>query len=141
MFEQLTWLDDRVLLRDLVFRIEHARSDRWDVGDRCFAFYKTKELADQFERFWSSQSFRPRHMLEIGIWDGGSTAFWWEHLRPEKLVAIDLMNRDDSDYFREYLARSGARITTHWRTNQADRAALRRIVEQDLDGSIDLVID
>jgi len=143
MFERLTWLDDRVLLDDLVFRIEHSRNDRWELGDRCFAFYKTKELVDQYERFWSSRAFRPRHMVEIGIWDGGSTAFWWEHLRPEKLVAIDLMSRDDSHYFREYVTRNeaGSRIKTYWRTNQADRASLRRIVEQDLGGTVDLVID
>src|SRR5436190_1778750 len=90
MFENLTWLDDRVLLRDLVFRIEHARNDNnWDLGDRCFGFYKTKALVDQYERFWSARDFRPKHMLEIGIWDGGSAAFWWEHLPLEKLVVID----------------------------------------------------
>lgn len=143
MFERLTWLDDRVLLRDLVFRIEHARNDQWDLGDRCFAFYKTKGLVDQYERFWSTQTFRPRHMLEIGIWDGGSTAFWWEHLRPEKLVAIDLMNREDSAYFREYLMSNQleTQIKTYWRTNQADRTTLRQIVDRDLGGTVDLVID
>jgi hypothetical protein len=39
MFERLTWLDDRVRLRDLVFRIEHARDSRWELGDRCFRFF------------------------------------------------------------------------------------------------------
>jgi len=143
MFERLTWLDDRVLLRDLVFRIEHARNDRWDLGDRCFGFYKTRALVDQYERFWSARTFRPRHMLEIGIWDGGSTAFWWEHLRPEKLVAIDLMEREDSAYFREYLANNQleTRIRTRWGTNQGDRATLRQIIDRDLGGSVDLVID
>jgi len=144
MFENLTWLDDRVLLRDLVFRIEHARNDNnWDLGDRCFGFYKTKALVDQYERFWSARDFRPKHMLEIGIWDGGSAAFWWEHLPLEKLVAIDLQDRNDSAYFREYVAnnRLEARIKTHWQTNQADRARLRRIVDEELDGVVDLVID
>jgi predicted O-methyltransferase YrrM len=141
MFERLTWLDDRVRLRDLVFRIEHARDSRWELGDRCFRFYKTKALVDQYERFWSLRTFRPRHMLEIGIWDGGSSVFWWEHLRPEKLVAIDLMDREDSEYFRHYVAATGAAITTRWRMNQADRLALRRIVDDDLDGVVDLVID
>src|SRR5215212_120694 len=143
MFEHLTWLDDRVLLGDLVFRIEHARNDRWELGDRCFRFYKTRPLVEQYERFWSNRTFRPRHMLEIGIWDGGSTAFWWEHLRPEKIIAIDLMDRADSAYFREYVERNEleGRVEPRWRTNQADRAQLRRIVEHDFGGVIDLVID
>ncbi|HWW60587.1 MAG TPA: glycoside hydrolase family 99-like domain-containing protein, partial [Thermoanaerobaculia bacterium] len=71
------------------------------------------------------------------------TAFWREHLRPEKLVAIDLMNRDDSGYFRDYVARNelSESVRTYWRTDQGDRANLRRIVAEDLGGALDLVID
>ena len=143
MFERLTWLPDRALLGDLVFRLEQSRSDRWELGDDCFRFYKNRQLIEQFDRFWSATSFRPRHMLEIGIWDGGSTVLWYEHLRPARLVAIDLQDREDSPYFRRYVTANGleARLLTRWRTDQADRAALREIVERDLGGQLDLVID
>ncbi|HVT17316.1 MAG TPA: glycoside hydrolase family 99-like domain-containing protein [Thermoanaerobaculia bacterium] len=143
MFERLSWLPDRALLGDFVFRLEPSRSDGWDLGDDCFGFYKNRQLVEQFDRFWSATDFRPRHMLEIGIWDGGSTAFWYEHLRPERLVAIDQLDREDSPYFRRYLATNGleGRVLTRWRTDQADRAALREIVERDLGGELDLVID
>ncbi|MDP9120941.1 MAG: glycoside hydrolase family 99-like domain-containing protein [Acidobacteriota bacterium] len=143
MFERLTWLPDRTLLGDLVFRLEPSRSDRWELGDACFGFYKNRHLVELFDRFWSATSFRPRRMLEIGIWDGGSTAFWFEHLRPERLVAIDLRDREDSPYFRRYVTAQGLedRVLTRWRTDQADRAALLEIVERDLGGELDLVID
>jgi len=143
MFERLIWQADRMLLGDLVFRLEHTRDDRWDLGERCFRFYKTRALIDQYERFWSSRSFRPRHMLEIGIWDGGGAAFWQEHLKPEKFSALDVQDRDDSEYFREYVSRRelNGRVTTHWRTDQSDRAALNRIVDEDLGGEVDLVVD
>lgn len=155
MFEGLTWLPDRALLGDLVFQIEEARQkpdavpgspgekDGNGEGPGCFRFYKNRQLVEQFDRFWSRTAFRPRRMLEIGIWDGGSTAFWFEHLRPERLVAVDLLDREDSAYFKSYVeARSLAgRIVTHWRTDQADAAALRDIVERDLGGELDLVID
>jgi predicted O-methyltransferase YrrM len=143
MFERLTWLPDRALLDDLVFRLHESRSDGWELGDDCFDFYKNRQLIGQFDRFWSSTSFRPRRMLEIGIWDGGSTAFWYEHLRPDKLVAIDLQDRVDSQYFRRYVTanRLEERLLTRWRTDQADRAALHEIVERDLGGELDLVID
>ena len=75
-------------LGDLVFRLEESRSDQWELGEDCFRFYKNRQLVEQFERFWSARNFRPRRMLEIGIWDGGSTAFWYELLRPERMVAI-----------------------------------------------------
>ncbi len=144
MFGNLTWMTDRALLRDLVFRLEPAAPDApWELGDDCFRFYKNRQLIDQFDRFWASTAFRPRHMLEIGIWDGGSTAFWYEHLRPERLVAIDLQDREDSRYFRRWVSANGLheRVTTRWRTDQADRAALQQIVARDLDGQLDLVID
>jgi hypothetical protein len=143
MFERLTWLPDRALLGDLVFRIEESRNDGWELGDECFAFYKNRQLVEQFGRFWSATSFRPRRMLEIGIWDGGSTVFWYEHLQPERLVAIDLSDREDSPYFRRYVTARGleGRVLTRWRTDQSDRAALRQIVERDLGGGLDLVID
>lgn len=143
MFERLTWLPDRALLGDLVFRLEESRSEDWELGDDCFRFYKNRHLVGQFDRFWSATGFRPRRMLEIGIWDGGSTAFWYEHLRPERLVAIDLQDREDSPYFRRYLTASGleGRVVTRWRSDQADRAALQEIVRRDLGGELDLVID
>jgi cephalosporin hydroxylase len=143
MFERLTWLPDRTLLGDLVFRLEESRSKGWESGNLGFAFYKNRQLVEQFERFWSATAFRPRRMLEIGIWDGGSTAFWYEHLRPERLVAIDLSDREDSPYFRRWVTANGleGRVLTRWRTDQADQAALREIVERDLGGELDLVID
>ncbi len=143
MFERLTWLPDRALLGDLVFRLEQSRTDQWEIGNDCFGFYKNRQLVDQFDRFWSATDFRPRRMLEIGIWDGGSTAFWYQHLQPERLVAIDLQDRDDSAYFRRYVTANGleGRVLTRWRTDQADRAALQEIVERDLGGALDLVID
>jgi hypothetical protein len=143
MFERLTWLPDRALLGDLVFRLEQARNDRWELGDDCFRFYKNRHLVEQFDRFWSATGFRPRRMLEIGIWDGGSTAFWHAHLLPERLVAIDLQDREDSPYFHRWVTASGleGRVLTRWRTDQADRAALQEIVARDLGGELDLVID
>jgi hypothetical protein len=143
MFERLIWQADRVLLDDLVFRLEDAGNDGSQFGDDCFRFYKTRQLVEQFDRFWSATEFRPRRMLEIGIWDGGSTAFWYEHLRPEQMVAIDLQDREDGPYFRRYVAANGlqSRLFTHWRTDQADRAALQEIVRRDLGGQLDLVID
>jgi hypothetical protein len=143
MFERLSWLPDRALLDDLVFRLEQSRSDVWELGDECFAFYKNRQLVEQFDSFWSATGFRPRRMLEIGIWDGGSTAFWFEHLRPERLVAIDLRDREDSPYFRRWVTANGleGRVLTRWRTDQADRALLRELVERDLGGELDLVID
>jgi SAM-dependent methyltransferase len=133
-----------MLLDDLVFRLEHYRSDSWELGDECFRFLKIKALADQYERFWALKSeFRPSNIFELGIWDGGSLAFWTEMFHQRKLVGVDIAAREDSAYFTRYkesraLADS---IATYWSTDQADKDRLRTIVEFEFDGPLDLVID
>ena len=142
MFEDLIWEPDRILLGDLVFRIQR-RGELPGANEDSFALYKDRPLLDEFDRFWTSTPFRPRRILEIGIWDGASAALWFEHLRPQRLAAIDIGDREDNAYFRRYVERNElqGRLFTHWRTDQADRAALLRIVEDDLGGALDCVID
>lgn len=144
MFEKLIWQQDRVLLNDLVFRMEHYKSEDWNLGENCFVFYKTKELIDQYEEFWTSRkNFRPRSMLELGLWDGGSVAFWFEYFHPEKHVGIDIRQREDSSFFKRYMTSKGLekRIKTYWGTNQNDSERLREIVKDEFANPLDLVID
>jgi SAM-dependent methyltransferase len=142
-FNRLIWRQDRMLLDDLVFRIEHFKSSgTWEK--QAFRFYKTKALVDQYRAFWVERAqLRPRRIFELGLWDGGSLAFWFECFRPEKLVGVDLAQRGGSTYFRHYVATRGLqeRIQTYCGTDQADSATLRRIVEHEFVGPLDLVID
>jgi hypothetical protein len=140
---RLTWLPDRLLIDDLVFRLEHFKSETWDLRE-CFAFYKTKPLVDQYFKYLgTTRDFSPRTIFELGIFDGGSTAFWFELFQPSKHVAIDLSNGQDSHYFEQYKVSRNAeqKIRTFWATNQADRERIRRIVSEEFDRPLDLVID
>jgi hypothetical protein len=145
MFEGLVWQDDRVLMGDVVLCLDHGKDRKpGDQGDGCLGFFKNRPLVEQYEQFFGA---RPRSelrgVLELGIWDGGSIAFWLEHLRPARLSAVDWLDREDNPYFTAYLARRGLtdRVRTHWRLDQSDGAALRRIVDDELHGELDLVID
>ena len=143
MFDRLIWQPDRMLLDDLVFRLEQRESDSWKGSDH-FRFYKLKGLVDQYEHFFRRRSdFHPANILELGIWDGGSVAFWHELFRPKKHVAIDLMGRSDSAYFERYVASRGLsdRIQTLWSFDQADKARLGRLLATTFDGPVNLVID
>ncbi len=143
MFDRLIWRPDRLLFNDLVFRLEHFRSDDWDGGDH-FRFYKIKGLVDQYEAYFSRCiDFHPLRLLELGVFDGGSTAFWYEILRPRKLVAVDIEKRTDSPYFRRYLESRGLseQIKTFWGTDQADKVRLRALVRTEFGGHLDMVID
>jgi len=144
MFEKLNWEPDRMLLDDLVFRLEHSANGNWDLGDNCFRFYKTKGLIEQYKKYWSLiNDFVPKNVFELGVWDGGSAAFWFEHLHPDKHVAIDLQSRENSAYFQRYVISRGLaqRIKIYWGVNQADGQSIKDIVKTEFSGPLDLIID
>jgi hypothetical protein len=69
MFEKLVWYPDR---------LQHYANDHWELRDQCFLYYKIKFLVDQYAEFWSlRQDFHARNILKLGMWDGGSIAFWF----------------------------------------------------------------
>ena len=144
MFGKLIWKPDRMLLDDLVFRLQHYASDNWELGNECFLFCKIKYLVDQYAKFWSlRENFPARNILELGMWDGGSIAFWFEYFNPDKHVGVDLRQKEDSEYFKRYTSSRGLdqKIRTYWGINQGDSAKLRGIVKTEFQGPLDLVID
>jgi cephalosporin hydroxylase len=144
MLERVVWQKDRMLLDDMVFRLELHTSDDWELGNECFKFYKSKELVEEYARFWAlREQYHPENVFEIGIWDGGSTIFWFEWFQPEKHVAIDLALKEDSAYFQRYVKSRGleSRIKSYWGVDQADAQRLREIVDEEFRAPLDLVID
>lgn len=144
MFDKLIWKTDRLLLDDLVFRLELGKSGEWDLGDECFIFYKDKTLVDQYSQFFTSRpEFQARNILELGIYDGGSLAFWAEYFHPVKHIGVDNLDRQDTMYFRKYLDSRNLdeSVKTYWRVDQGDANRLKDIVRSEYSRSLDLVID
>lgn len=147
VFERLVWESDAVArLDDLAFRIGQVESDEGSLGleDGCFVLYKTRPHIEEYARYWSSRpDFQPRNVFELGMWDGGSVALWFELFQPRKHVGVDLAADRDTRYLEHYV-RSRAledRIAAHWGVDQSDKERLRGIVAEEFDGPLDLVID
>jgi hypothetical protein len=145
MLTRLRWLTDRVFLhKDLVFWNQLSNDDVCELGEDCFRLYKGKSLLDVYSEFWKTHDdLVVRNLLEIGIWAGGSVAFWFEFFQPDKHVAVDLMQRKDSEYFNRYRHRFGIeeRLRTFWGVNQQDARQLSAVVDAEFTGPLDLVID
>lgn len=137
---KLAWHDDHFDLGGRTFRLQHQAEQ--ETADDAFMFYKDRGQIEQFDRFLAETGFAPKRVLELGIWDGGSVAFWTETLDLERYAAIDLQFRGDSEYFAAWQReRAGDRVSTHWGVSQTDGDELRRIIrEHDLD-PLDWVID
>ncbi len=85
----------------------------------------------------------PQNIFELGIFRGGSAAFFNEWLSPEKLVAIDYMQAP-TDGFKAYLesAPNAGRIRPYFGIDQADKQKLGSICRREFgDALLDLVID
>jgi hypothetical protein len=99
---------------------------------------------DMLEKEMAIFTRRPvRTMLDIGIWQGGSVAFFDLLLQPQKLVALELRQTPIealTQYVDQYGRNEALRI--HYGVNQADTANLRRIIDAEFgDSPIDVVID
>jgi cephalosporin hydroxylase len=140
----MKWLPDRLLLHDLVFRLQHFKSDTWELGDDCLLLFKIKGLVDQYERFWATRpGFQSDRIFELGMFDGGSLAFWAETLGPRKIVGVDIQQKADSPYFMRYAKSRADRcdIKSFWGVDQSDQQTLERITQSEFGGELDLVID
>jgi predicted O-methyltransferase YrrM len=144
MFDRLVWQDRQARLGEFQFRIQDEDEPDFGPRDLCFRLYKEPGLLAQYAQLWRQlPQFHPDRIVEVGIWDGGSTVLWFEQFQPERLVAIDYASRGDSPYFQRYLVSGDrrARIATYWGVDQADRQTVRGIVTQEFDQPLDLVVD
>ena len=145
-FNILTWQKDRLLIGDLLFRLELSfdKEEPCWAGNDFFKLFKPKELVEQYEHVFSLFDFQtPKNIFEIGMYDGGSLALWNELFKPDKLVGIDIQNRDDSIYFTEYSKKEqlSGRLKPLWGVDQSDRETVKRIARENFESTIDLIID
>ena len=84
----------------------------------------------------------PRRIVEVGLYEGGSTAMIAQLTRPEKLVGIDLASaRPGLEAHLERYDPDGA-VSLHWEVDQGDRERLRAILDAEFGTDpLDLVID
>ncbi len=143
MFEDLVWQDDRVTLNGITFLLEGA-APRSGGDEDSLWLYKDRGLLDAYDAlFGDYPSLRVRNCFELGIWKGGSVVLWMEALQPEKLVAVDILDRKDRPAFRRYVEERHLerRLKTYWGTDQTNTVRLMEIVRAEFDGPLDLVID
>ena len=85
----------------------------------------------------------PRNVVELGIYQGGSTAFFAALTKPRRMVAIEL-EENPAPALQQYIADKGLDgvVSAHYGVDQGDAAAVSRIVETAFGGEeIDLVVD
>jgi hypothetical protein len=86
---------------------------------------------------------KPRTIIEVGIYEGASTALMAEIARPRALIGVD-RSEAPNDALAEFVERRGLSdvVSTHHGVDQADGERLRQIAAAGLAGeALDLVVD
>ena len=101
--------------------------------DGALFIRKKPVVLEAQDRFFRSQRFKAKSIFELGVWRGGSTAFWFEYFHPDKLVAVDIADREHEPEFLAYL-RQGDRSRGANQDLLAHQPVRRRAVVGDLCG-------
>ena len=112
-----------------------------DGGTDRLTVYKGRPAIEQYEAL--VEAMKPRAILELGIYGGGSTALLAQLAAPSKMVAVELRPARvlalDAFIERRNLAEV---VRPYYGVDQADTARLTEILADEFDGApLDLVID
>jgi predicted O-methyltransferase YrrM len=112
-----------------------------EPAEGLLLLYKPRDMIDAYAPI--IDEFHGGRMVELGIFRGGSTAFFAVAMSPAQLVALELSSSRLPllDDFVESRGLSDA-IRLHYGTDQSDQEAVSAIVDRELAGEpLDLVID
>lgn len=130
--------DGRFRLGEVEFQMDLAASEVRRKSDAdCFTIVKSKPYLDHYAHL--AETLRPRTVLELGIFQGGGFAFLDQLFRPERMSALDL-SPTPIDALSQYISKRKGR-NARYGVSQTDEGVLNAIVDEDLGGTLDLVVD
>jgi len=139
----MNWIGDHEVHVGNARFVLSADSTAWDAIECSpgqFVLLKTKRMLDSLLR---SAPERVDNVVDLGIFRGGSVAYYHELFSPKRLVGIDLISErvEPLDRFIEQYALSDV-VRLYYCTSQDDRRRLVGIVRENFgDEQLDLVID
>jgi hypothetical protein len=120
------------------FRIDMSAGNLRKPSDgERFTIVKNKPYLDLYAQI--AEKFRPKSILELGIFQGGSFVLLDKLFRPERMAAVEL-SKTTVQPLLAYTDRTPNRAA-HFATSQDDAIALHRIVDTTLGGRLDMVVD
>ncbi|MBD9680375.1 class I SAM-dependent methyltransferase [Pseudomonas sp. PDM18] len=137
----LVWDDHRFSIRTHIFQTIRQLSDLFSLKEADgFILGKPRRYIDKYVEHLTGMSHR--NIFELGIFRGGSTVFLNEFFQPDRLVAIDFMEKPAAQLDRYIAEHAAGQVRAFYGVNQADSARLIAICESEFAGEpLDLVVD
>jgi len=138
-----TWRDDNHLIVNGVcfFVVEDLKDLYVKLSSDQMLLGKCRSMVEAYVRL--TEHMAVRNMFELGIYRGGSSAFFHALYQPRKLVAIDLEpeRAPDLDTYIQNTSCAES-LTPYYNVNQGDRDRMEAILREEFpDGELDLVVD
>jgi SAM-dependent methyltransferase len=139
LWDRVEWHNDHALtLSGVLFRLTTVDYDIRSASND-FALLKDRSCMDALRDLLAGA--RPRRILDVGIFQGGSAVFYDLLFDPAILVAVDI--NAEVPALTEYIAarNRSEHVVAYFGQDQADRCALSRIIVDHFPDGIDLVVD
>ena len=137
----LEWTADEEFMVDgITYTCTGARGVTRSSANR-FRIVKPRRHIERYQELVCNA--KPNTIVELGIFDGGSTALLAQVACPNKLIAIDLMP-DPCAALEDFLDQRHyrGRVATFYGVDQSDTGHLSEILDKECPGmALDLVID
>ncbi|MDP9332471.1 MAG: class I SAM-dependent methyltransferase [Actinomycetota bacterium] len=137
----LNWTsDDEFAIDGISFICRGAKVGLKSTAHR-FCIIKPRWQIERYDQLILETA--PKNIVELGIWDGGSTAYFAQRAHPNKLVALDL-TPEPCEALESFIETRGLRdaIATYYGVDQADIQKLTEILDREYHGDpLDLVVD
>lgn len=136
----LTWIDDQ---RAQIGDVEFVCSFPSTVTPRpdLFPVLKARSDVEHYVRLLAD--LKPRTILEVGGWSGGSAAMIWLLAEPDRMAVVDLAD-DPAPALDAFVEANdlGDHFHRYWSTDQSDVEALAAVMTRTFsDAPLDLIID
>lgn len=139
-WNRLEWQDDNHLrIGSMAFTLTSTDYSLQSTPDH-FVMLKGRQMLSAYADILGAST--PRKMLEIGLFQGGSTVFFDLALRPDLLVTVDLHH--NAPVLENYITahRRQDVIKIEYGVEQSDRLSLSRVLQTHFpDRDIDLIVD
>ncbi|MDR6587383.1 class I SAM-dependent methyltransferase [Agrobacterium tumefaciens] len=136
---KLTWVDGATFSvggHKITMDYEYGGSKRAS-GQSDFTMMKSRSFLDQYLAH-VEEDFK--HILELGVYQGGSFVFLNEVFQPERISGIEL-SEVPIPALDKYISERQGRANLYYGTSQDNESRLAEIIEHDFGGRLDLVVD
>jgi cephalosporin hydroxylase len=135
----LNWTGDKTFtLGNTHFTLDISSGyDRRPSQAGNFTLVKNRSYLRDYLRLKNN---RYEHILELGVFQGGSMVFFDKLFKPKKIVGVELAS-EPVGALDAYIQSEAPHMKVFYNSSQDDEDLLRRIYQQELGGQIDLVVD